>query len=230
MRIAERYARNCATVTEEEQLRLGGFCAAVVGLGGLGGHIAEQLARLGFGRLILLDDEKVEESNLNRQLFATTLTLGALKVDAAAERLRAVNPECALRCLPLRLTDRNASDLLAEADIVMDAVDSVPARLLLEKCCRELEKPLVHGAIGGWYGQVSFIMPGDDTLSRLYPAGSSPEGLEQKLGNPAFIPWLVASLQTAEALKYCLGRGALLKNKLLSLDLLNHKYSVVSLP
>ncbi len=228
--MSDRYIRNKECISDAEQAKLAGLCAAVVGLGGLGGHCAELLARLGFGRLVLVDDERVEESNLNRQLFATSSTLGLLKADAAKLRLQEVNPECRLRIHALRLNEENAANILQEADIVLDAVDNVPARLLLQDVCARLGKVLVHGAIGGWYGQVGVVFPGDNTLSRLYPDAGA--GAEARLGNPSFIPALVAAAQVAEALKCCLGengKGTVLRHKIWRIDLLAHKHMVINL-
>ena len=223
-----RYARNEAMIGQEEQDRLANVVAAVVGLGGLGGHIAEQLARLGIGSLKLIDCDAVEESNLNRQLFATEATVGMAKTEAAVRRLALVNSSVRLEGISERLEEANALTLLSGAEIVFDAVDNVPTRLLLESACREMAVPLVHGAIGGWHGQVSFIEPGDDTLSLLYPKGLE-KGAETKFGTPAFAPGLVASIQVAEGLKYLLGRGELLRRGLLRIDLQANSYTVLHL-
>lgn len=223
-----RYSRNKNLINEEEQAILAASCAAVVGLGGLGGGSAEQLARLGIGRLILIDHDSFDETNLNRQLFSTEATLGRRKAEVALERLRAVNSTLDYVMYDEKLTEANAHELLAGAQIVVDAVDNIETRLVLQEICKKLELPLVYGAIGGWYGQVSFIAPGDDTLDLIYPDPSA-AGIEKKLGNPAFTPALVASIQVAEALKFLLGRGDLLRRKLLVVDLLHQDYSVLDL-
>ena len=224
----ERYARNKNLISEREQALLREKTVAVVGLGGLGGHIAEQLARLGVGRLILIDGDIAEESNLNRQLFATEEGVGKPKADLAVRRLEKVSSLVRYTPHHARLTRENGPELLAGADLVMDAVDSIPTRLMLGALCKQLGLPLIHGSIGGWWGQVSVILPGDDTLSRIYPCADA-VGEEREYGNPAFTPAAVASIQVAEALKYCLGRPGLLRNKLLCLDLLEHEYFVVEL-
>ena len=219
----DRYAKNHALMTECEQLLLREKTAAVVGLGGLGGHIAEQLARLGFGGLILVDGDRIEASNLNRQLFATEKTLGMPKTEAAAMRLREVNSSLVYTLYDTKLTSENGRTILSGADVVFDAVDTIETRLLLQKICDDLLIVLIHGSIGGWWGQVSVIYPGDNTLSSLYSEERA-AGAEREYGNPAFIPALVASIQVAEALKYCLKRPGGLRNKLLRIDLLEQTY------
>ena len=226
--MAERYARNRNLIDSREQEILRGKTVAVVGLGGLGGYIAEQLARLGFGRLILIDGDIADESNLNRQLFATERTIGISKADLAVERLRQVNSLVEYRSHHARLTPENGIKLLGGADIVVDAVDSIRARLMLQELCGQLNVPLVHGSIGGWWGQVSVIFPGEDTLSRIYPK-EDVIGIEQEFGNPAFTPGIIASIQVSETLKICLGRPGVLRGKLLRVDLLEHDYFVFEL-
>ncbi|MCL2579424.1 MAG: HesA/MoeB/ThiF family protein [Oscillospiraceae bacterium] len=224
--MSERYARNKSLISAMEQELLKNKTVAVIGLGGLGGHIAEQLARLGFGRLILIDGDIAEESNLNRQLFVTEEGIGRPKVDLAAERIDKVNDLVSFAGHHKRLTPQNGAELLAGADLVMDAVDSIPTRLDIEAVCKQLGLPLVHGSIGGWWGQVSLVLPGDNTLSRIYPDRDA-AGEEKEYGNPAFTPAIVASIQVAEAVKYCLGRPGQLRNRLLCINLLDHEYFTV---
>lgn len=223
-----RYQRNQNLISQEEQTKLAGSTVAVVGLGGLGGNTSEQLARLGIGKLILIDLDCFDPTNLNRQLFATEANLGERKVKGALDRLSQVNSELDYVCVDERLTEDNASEILKDAQIVVDAVDNIETRMMLQKICKSLKLPFVYGAIGGWYGQVSFIAPGDDTLNLIYPETGA-IGIEKKLGNPSFTPALVSSIQVAEVLKYLLGKGELLQKKLLIIDLLNQDYSVIDL-
>ena len=224
----DRYIRNKELISEKEQGMLRDKTAAVIGLGGLGGHIAEQLSRLGIGNLILIDSDVVEPNNLNRQMFATEKTLGTPKTQAAVERLAAVNPHVKYSAHREYLTLENGAELLRGADIVMDAVDNIPTRHVLEKCCANLDLPFVHGSIGGWWGQVSVIFPGDNIIERIYPKKDA-VGAEAKWGNPAFTPAVVASIQTAEALKLLLGKSEILRGKLLRIDLLEHEYFTIDL-
>lgn len=225
---SNRYARNKELINSDEQEKLSEFTVAVVGLGGLGGNISEQLARLGIGNLILIDTDVVDETNLNRQLFATEKNIGQVKAEAAKERLMDVNSGINYIFHSVYLNDSNAESILSKANIVVDAVDNVPTRFLLQDMCKRLNIPLVHGSIGGWYGQVSFIMPGDDSLNLIYPEKNA-VGIEKKLGNPSFTPALIASIEVCEVIKYLLNKGDLLIKKLLFVDLMNHDYMKIDL-
>jgi len=223
-----RYARNKELISKDEQEKLSECTVAVVGLGGLGGNISEQLARLGVGNLILIDTDTVDETNLNRQLFATEKNVGEVKADAAKKRLMDVNSSLNYIFHSVYLDDSNAESILSQANIVVEAVDNIPTRFLLQDVCKKLNIPLVHGSIGGWYGQVSFIMPGDDSLNSIYPEKNA-AGIEKKLGNPSFTPALIASIEVPEVVKYLLNKGDLLIKKLLFIDLLNHDYMKIDL-
>lgn len=228
VKLANRYLRNKSLIDHEEQELLKSKTIAVVGGGGLGGHLVEQLARLGIGRLIVIDGDVFEESNLNRQRFSTESRLGLSKSECIKNEILEINSEVIVDAQNVRIDDKNGLDLLKEADAVMDGTDNVPTRLLLQRLCEELGIPLVHGAIGGWYGQVCVVMPGDRTLSKLYPREDI-TGVEKHLGNPAFIPALVASLQVAEVLKFLLNKGEILRNSMLYIDTLNNQTMKIEL-
>lgn len=223
-----RYARNMGTLSPEEMRRLKSANVAVVGCGGLGGYVLEMLGRLGVGRLTAIDGDVFEESNLNRQLLSQTALLGTSKSDAARERMAAVNPEISVTARHEWLTADNASSLLSGHDVIVDALDTISARLILQQAAASLGIPLVHGAIGGWYGQVTVILPGDRTLDRLYGNGAR-SGVEKQLGNPSFTPALVASIEVAEVVKLLIGRGEPLRNKVLRIDLLEQEYTLIEL-
>ncbi len=110
----------------------------------------------------------------------------------------------------------------------MDALDSLPARRLLQRACEELGIPLVHGAIGGWYGQVTVIMPGDRTLDRLYNPDTE-RGVEAIMGTPGFTPAVVGSIEACEVIKLLIGRGRPLRHRVLNIDLLNQEFIVIKL-
>jgi len=119
--------------------------------------------------------------------------------------------------------------LLAGADCVVDAVDNVPTRLDLEALCGEMNIPLVHGAIAGWYGHVATICPGDGTLQKLYRHWAGGKGIEQQLGNPSFTPAVIASMEAAEVCKVLLGQGSLLRSRKLSFNLLDMEVEEIPL-
>lgn len=224
----ERYCRNLSSITYEENLILQKSRVCVVGCGGLGGYVIEMLARLGVLQITAVDGDVFEESNLNRQLFSDEEALGKSKVYAAAERIQKVNSQVQVAPIAEYVYEDNAAEILEGHDLVIDALDQIGSRFVIQSACRELGIPLVHGAIAGWYGQVMSIFPEDEVLEKVYSQHLS-RGMEQNLGNPAFTPALVASMEVSEAVKILIGRGELLRGRLLFLDLLHHDYVVIEL-
>lgn len=217
--LPERYLRNLGTLGWDGQRRLLEACAAVVGCGGLGGAIIEGLARSGVGRLIVVDGDCFVPHNLNRQLLGTMAALGRLKVELARERVAAVNPAVEVTAHAAWATADNLPEMLGPAEVVVDALDTPRDRLVLQAAAKQRGIPLVHGAIAGFVGQVTTLLPGDDTLTLLYGADPPEHGAEFLLGTPAPTPMLVAALEVAEVLKLLTGRGEVLRGVLLYLDL-----------
>lgn len=223
-----RYQRNRSMITTAEQLLLFRSRVSVIGCGGLGGYIIEELARLGVGRITAIDPDIFEEHNLNRQILSTPATLGQSKVSAAFDRVAAINPAVTVTPVRASYCSANGRELLQGSHAVVDALDSISTRLELAESCTALNIPLVHGAIGGWYGHVATQLPGDTSIQRIYRNWDSGKGIEQQLGNPSFTPAVVASLQCAEICKILLGRGELLRNRQLTIDLLTME--IVEIP
>jgi molybdopterin/thiamine biosynthesis adenylyltransferase len=222
-----RYRRNRETVSTADQLRLFRSRVAVIGCGGLGGYLVEQLARIGVGELVLVDPDVFEEHNLNRQLLSSPALLGMAKVDAARERVAQINPAVAVRACPEAFWRGNARELLGGCAAVLDGLDNVLVRRDLAAMCRELGVPLVHGAIAGWYGQVSVQLPGADLSPLLRASSANGKGVEAQLGNPSFTPAVVASLQVAEATKVLLARGTPLAGRTLFVNLLDMHFEEI---
>lgn len=219
--VPARYARNLGTVGLEGQAKLLRATVAVVGLGGLGGYVVEALARMGVGTLILIDGDVFEEHNLNRQLFGTLENLGIEKAQAACGRVARVNAAVEPICHARSLTEENLPELLAGADVVVDALDRLPTRLMLQDGAKELGIPMVHGSIAGFLGQVTTILPGDRGLHALYGDGQGlpAQGLESELGTPAATPMAVAAWEAQEVVKLLTEQGELLRNRLLVIDM-----------
>ncbi len=214
-----RYARNLGTLGWDGQLRLLRATAAVVGCGGLGGWAIEGLARMGVGHLILVDSDTFEENNLNRQLLCTEETLGQNKTAAARDRVARVNGAVHVVAHQVHATKENLPTLLAGAEVVVDALDTIPLRLTLQDTAAMLGIPLVHGAIAGYVGQVTTVFPGDAGLRAIYGPGDVPErGVETRWGNPAATPMMVAAWQVQEVIKVLTGHGEPLRGRLLYLD------------
>ncbi|WP_027400414.1 HesA/MoeB/ThiF family protein [Anaerovorax odorimutans] len=228
MELKDRYNRNLMTLSPEENLQLKNFKICVVGCGGLGGYIIELLGRLGIGSITAIDGDVFDVTNLNRQLLSTENSIGKSKAYSARERMKTVNSEVKVIAVDEFLTDENCNNLIKGHDVVVDALDNMPARKILEKYCEELNIPMVHGAIAGWYGQVCTIMPGDKTLEKIYLSDDE-KGDEAELGNPSFIPSLVASLQVAEVVKLLFKKGEVLQGKLMTIDLLNNEYEIFTI-
>ncbi len=226
---ADRYQRNLGTITPEENDRLKDFQVCVIGCGGLGGYIIEELARLGIGHIIAVDGDVFQPSNLNRQIFSTEALIGKSKAQAAKERVRQINSEIEVQAVACFLTEENAQEIITEdCHAVIDALDNISCRRLLEAHCSKKKLPLIHGAIAGWHGQVGVIMPGDSLFDRLYPEGVE-KGAERETGNPSFTPAVIASLEVAETLKVLLGKPGILRNRLLAIDLMEQEYDMIEL-
>lgn len=216
-----RYVRNVGTIGLEGQVKLLQATVAVVGLGGLGGFITEALARMGVGRLILIDGDAFEEHNFNRQLLSGEGKLGKAKAEAAQQRVAEINAAVEVAAHVAMLTRENLPELLQEADVVVDALDRLPIRLILQEGVQALGIPMVHGSIAGFLGQVMTIFPHDSGLRGLYGgADELPEqGLEAQLGTPAATPMAVAAWEAQEVVKILTGCGEPLRNGLLVMDM-----------
>ncbi|OPL10948.1 MAG: hypothetical protein AVO34_09340 [Firmicutes bacterium ML8_F2] len=221
--IPSRYSRSIGTIGIAGQLRLLKSAVGIVGAGGLGGFVIELLARMGIGRLTVIDDDSFSESNLNRQLLSLENNLGDVKVNIAVKRIYEVNSAVEMKVYCCRGETGNLRDLLRGCDLVIDCLDNLPSRFALEFACSQLGLSLVHGAIAGFLGQVAVIRPDKPLLQFVYgrrDGNNAERGVETELGNPAFTPAMLASVQAAEAVKYLAGLdGVLPPNCLLIVDL-----------
>ena len=221
-----RYSRNKNLMSDDEIILLSQKKVCVLGLGGLGGYIVEMLSRIGVGSLTLVDGDVFDETNLNRQLFSSMNNLGSSKALEAEKRVRGINPLTKVIPVYEFVDSSNAMKIIANHDVIVDALDSIDLRKYIAKVCTELNLPLVHGAIAGWYGQVATIYPNDTTLDILYPKDIK-MGIEKELGNPSFTPALVASIQVSEVIKLLLNRGDLLRNSFMMIDLYTNDIEVI---
>lgn len=222
----ESVSKNLGVFDETEMEAIMDNTVVIAGLGGLGGMVANGLVRLGVKRLVLIDHDRFEETNLNRQLFCTGETLGMKKVYVAEEALHAIDPDCDIKVYADRFETLMPS-VFEHADIVVDALDSIPLKLQLERIASRHEKPLVHGAIGGWYGQVGISMPSSRVLEKYYR--SKEEGSETEEGSPTFTPGVIANLMVLEIAKLLANREEALRNRLMFLDLLTYEIRSVTL-
>lgn len=222
----ERYSRNMETLSLEENNKLKDCRVCVIGCGGLGGYVIEMLGRIGVGFITAVDGDIFQESNLNRQVLSDTYSLGKSKCIVAKERMMNVNPLIQVNAVNEYLTEENCHEILKGHHVIVDALDSIDARLMLQNACEELNIPLVSGAIAGWYGHVTTVYPGDRTLNTIY-GNKKGKGVEVKLGNPSFTPALVASIKVSEVIKVLIERGDLLRKRILYIDTLNQDYEII---
>ncbi len=228
--IPRRYERNIGVLGIEGQLRLLCSSIAVIGCGGLGGVIVEILSRAGIGCLILVDGDSFSEDNLNRQLLSSEAFVGRLKVEAAAERIAAINSAVRLVSYPVMLQADNIRDILNNADMAVDALDNNPSRKMLYETCCEMGIPVVHGAVGGLMGQMALYYPGSSTHLGLFSSsGMSEKGVEAVAGVPSFSPFVIASLQAARLIEEITGISTGLRGKLVFLDMLTFHSEILDL-
>ena len=204
-----RFTRNRGVLTAEEQAKLLESKAAVIGCGGLGGQVTALLARFGLGALILCDRDSFEESNLNRQLFSRESNLGRNKAEAGGEEISSLASHIDITVWAQEATADNLPVIIGDADIVLDCLDSIAARLTLEKAAHNAGRPFVHGTIAGEEGFAMVTRPGEKGLSALYDGRPKTEAgnAEKSLGVPTITPASLACLQTHLAVRELLGRG-----------------------
>lgn len=224
--VPRRYQRHMGCLGIAGQKRLLESCAVVLGLGGLGGYVVEELARIGVGKIVGVDPDVFDETNLNRQLLSTSMNLGQEKTAEAGMRLRKVNQATEYTGYAVGL-ETLADEVYRNADLAFDCLDNFESRLFLAKKCDLANLPLVHGAIAGWYGQVGVVWPGSGMLEKIYRRNG--RGIETGLGNPPFTAALAASLMATAGVKVLTGKSGEKGQKILMFDLLDDEWQTVSL-
>lgn len=190
----------------------------VVGAGGLGSPALTYLVGAGVGHLTIVDDDRVELHNLQRQVLHDTAGVGRLKVDSAADRLRALDPAVSLRLLPERLTDATASELFAGHDLVLDCTDNVETRFTIADAAAALDLPVVWGAVSGYAGQVTVFRASQGySLRSLWPQAPTPTRI-QEVGAFGPLVGAVGALMASEAIKLITGAGRPLLGRVLFVD------------
>lgn len=221
-----RYKRhlNLAQVGVEGQQRLLDSRVLILGAGGLGSPAALYLAAAGVGTLGLVDFDRVDASNLQRQVLFQTAEVGQSKVEAARARLGALNPDVRVECHDCKLEASNAFEILSGWDVVIDGTDTFPSRYLASDVCSWLGVPLVSGSIMRFEGQLSVFDPKSDApcYRCLFPEPPPPELAPScaEAGVLGVLPGVVGTLQATEALKLVLGLGDSLRGRLLVYDAL----------
>lgn len=216
--IPEQFQNNLGILTEEDYKRLNSFRILLIGAGGLGGHLANTLIRLGVKNLTIVDFDVYDESNLNRQLFSNHLTVGNYKAEIVKDELNKINNHANIDIKIARIEDIPILEL-DDYDYLVDAVDNVDSKIYISDLALQLNIPLLHGACGGWYGQIGWILPGNQLIKELY---DHEEGLENRLKNPSFNPAVIANIMASEFVKFIQNDKQATINQLLLVDLYNN--------
>jgi sulfur-carrier protein adenylyltransferase/sulfurtransferase len=229
-----RYSRHLIMpeVGMDGQLKLKQAKVLCIGTGGLGAPLGLYLAAAGVGRIGLVDFDKVDLTNLQRQILFDTNDIGRPKIEAATNRLRNLNPDIQIDNFETRLTSENALDILKDYDIVVDGTDNFPTRYLVNDACVILGKPNVYGSIFRFEGQITiFGYPGGPCYRCLYPE-PPPPGLVPSCaegGVLGVLPGIVGAIQAAETLKLIIGKGEPLVGRLLLFDALAMRFRELKL-
>ncbi|MDE0886013.1 MAG: molybdopterin-synthase adenylyltransferase MoeB [Myxococcota bacterium] len=226
----DRYRRHLSLpeIGVEGQARLLDSSVLLIGAGGLGCPLALYLAAAGVGRIGLVDDDVVDLSNLQRQVLYQTSDVGRPKVEAAAERIRGLNPDVRVDVYPLRLDSSNALEILGDYDVVVDGTDNFPTRYLSNDACVLLGKPNVYGSIFRFEGQASVFDARVGPCYRcLYPEPPPPGTVPscEEGGVLGVLPGMVAIIQATETVKLLTGIGESLAGRLLAYDALRMEWN-----
>jgi adenylyltransferase/sulfurtransferase len=213
----ERYDRQIliAELGQKGQEKLKRSRVIIAGAGGLGSPIAIYLTAAGIGMVRMVDHDQVALSNLNRQILHWEEDIGRKKVDSAKAKLRKLNSAVEIEAIAETLTERNVSELVGGCDVIVDAMDNLPSRYLLNRCALEKNIPFFHGAVNGFEGRVMTIIPRKTACLRCMYRGSVPQ---EKFPVIGVAPAVIGSIQATEVIKYLTGIGKLLTNRLLIYD------------
>jgi molybdopterin/thiamine biosynthesis adenylyltransferase len=221
---SERYDRQIMIrgIGQEGQGKLKRSRVVIAGAGGLGSPIAIYLTAAGIGMIRIIDHDQVALSNLNRQILHWEEDIGRKKVDSAKEKLRNLNSAVKIETIGETITEDNVSQLVDGCDIIVDAMDNLPTRYILNRCAIEKKIPFFHGAVNGFEGRVMTIIPGETACLRCMYRGPVPQ---EKFPVIGVTPAIIGIIQATEVIKYRLGIGKLLTNRLLIYDGLKVTFS-----
>jgi len=210
----ERYDRQIMIpeIGQEGQERLKRSRVVLAGVGGLGSPIAIYLTAAGIGMIRMIDPDQVALSNLNRQILHWEGDIGGKKVDSGKRKLRELNPEVEVEAIAEAITEDNVSRLVDGWDVIIDAMDNLPSRYVLNRCAVEKKMPFFHGAVQGFEGRVMTILPGKTACLRCMYRGPVSQ---EKFPVVGVAPAVIGSIQATEVIKYLVGIGRLLTNRML---------------
>lgn len=230
----EIITRQMSIVTKSQQTQFKESKIGVIGCGGIGGSVIEMLARMGVGKLTIIDKDSFDMSNLNRQLMSSIDSLGKSKSEVTKENIRLTNPYVKVKAVDGELNEDNIEEVLSDCDVVVDALDNLFTRVLVSRFAKENEIPFVHGAIHGTKGQLTVFNEKTPSYEELFSLPSEGKELNkdtkfelQKLnqGVPPVIgpiPNIIGCLEAFEAFKLITGIGTVtFSPKILNIDLLD---------
>ena len=219
-------------VGEEGQRRLRGAAVLLVGLGGLGSPAALYLAAAGVGRIGLMDDQRVDESNLQRQVLYESRDLGRLKAEAAADRIRRHDASLRVDVIGEAFTSTNAANYMPAYDLTVDGTDAFETKFLLNDAAIILRRPLVHGAVLQWAGQALTVLPSGPCLRCLFRDPPDPGSVPtcEEAGILGATVGVIGSVQAEEVLKLILGTGQVLSGRIHQHDGLTGETRIVAFP
>ena len=219
-------------VGERGQQRLAEASVAIVGVGGLGSPVALYLAAAGVGHIGVFDDQRVELSNLNRQVLYSDADVGQPKVRAAASRLRAIDSAIEVEASELSVRASNVGEVLSRYQLVVDGTDAFETKFLLNDAAVLLRKPLIHGAVLQWGGQVLTVLPDGPCLRCLFADPPEPEAVQtcEEAGILGAATGVVGSVQAEEVIKVLLGIGTPLSGRVFQHDGLGGETRITAFP
>ncbi|UCB49146.1 MAG: HesA/MoeB/ThiF family protein [Deltaproteobacteria bacterium] len=219
----ERYDRQIMIeeIGEEGQEKLKRSKVLVAGAGGLGSPICIYLAAAGVGKIRVVDHDRVDLSNLNRQVLHWSKDIGRKKIDSIKEKVQHLNPLLDVEARWENISEENISELVSGLDLIVDAMDNLPTRYLLNKAAIDNNIPFFHGAVRGLEGRAMTVIPGKTACLRCMYRGPIPE---EKFPVVGVTPAVIGSVQATEVIKYIVGMGDLLTDRLLVYNGLKLKF------
>lgn len=231
----ERYSRHIILkeIGVKGQKKLAAAKVLIIGAGGLGAPAAMYLAAAGVGQIGIVDLDRVDRSNLQRQIIHTTEDLNKPKVLSAKETMEAINPDVKVVTYQTFLYSKNIMDIIADYDFILDGTDNFPAKFLINDACVMANKPFSHAGIIRFKGQLMTVIPHESPCYRCAFKNPPPKGAVptcREAGVIGAMAGVIGSLQALEAVKYITGAGELLTGKLLTFDALTMNFHTIKLP
>ncbi|MEA2097063.1 MAG: HesA/MoeB/ThiF family protein [Candidatus Cloacimonadota bacterium] len=224
----DRFFANKGSFSNKELEKIYNTRVAVIGCGGLGGYIIQELVQFGIRELVIVDADKFELTNLNRQLYCNENNLGLLKVAQAKKNAEKVNSAVMITAYDKKFDAENGLEILKDCDIVIDGVDSIQTRFVIVALASQINIPYVCCSVAGFYGQITSIFPKDNTLAKLYDKNTD-TGIEKKTGNFSFSVAAIASIGVSQVIKIIINRGNVLQHHVLLVDILSNEFKIISL-